>query len=171
MTTTGEGKPPTNRGAVSVGKGRLRPLWIAAAAIGGLGIALFTPTEKIIFYNASPSVPRGWYVSVPLRDLSPGQLVLVSFPESMVALAAERHYLPRGVPALKRIAARPGDKVCEREGMVWINSRLVAVALAHDHARRRLRPWNGVQNAPTRRDLSTQHIPPHLVRQPLFRSD
>lgn len=143
MTTHKVDEPLRNQHGTSARKVSSGYLWIAAAAIAGLGIAIVAPPQKMIFYNPSASAPRGWYVRVPLRDLTPGQWVLLDFPDAMATTAAERHYLPLGVPALKRIAAGSGDEVCERRRLVEINRRIVAVALARDRAGRPLPAWEG----------------------------
>ena len=58
-------------------------------------------------------------------------------------MADERHYLPSTVPALKRIAAAAGDRVCENIGIVTINERVVAWAKSSDPGGRRLFAWYG----------------------------
>ena len=44
------------------------------------------------------------------------ELVAVLPPEPLAAFLAERSYLPRGVPMLKRVLALPGQTVC-RNGL------------------------------------------------------
>jgi signal peptidase I len=63
-------------------------------------------------------------------------------------LADGRHYLPSSVPALKRIVAAAGDRVCEKAGIVTINGRVIARAKPIDHAGRRLVAWHGCKTLP-----------------------
>src|SRR4051812_27945209 len=77
MTTNKVDELPRNERGTSARKVSSGYLWIATAAIAGLGIAMVAPAQKMIFYNPSASAPRGWYVRVPLRDPTPGQWVLL----------------------------------------------------------------------------------------------
>lgn len=100
------------------------------------------PFAPRLVYNASDSVPRGFYV---IRAQRPrvGDVVLVRLPASAVRLAAERGYLPAGVPLIKPIAAGYGDHVCVRNGIVRINGRVVTLTLTHDRRGRPLMAWPG----------------------------
>ena len=100
------------------------------------------PAYKII-YNASASMPRGWYVTCPARALTIGSLAYMHLPTVARDLASTRHYLPATVPALKRVVAGSGDRVCERAGVVTINEIAVARALSSDGVGRPLTPWAG----------------------------
>ncbi len=115
-------------------------------AIGGVAIlALCSPRESFygVIYNASGSVPIGWYVAdgraVPRR----GMLMLVAFPEPWRQWAARRHYLPPNVMALKYLSAGPGDKVCARGDRVLLNGRLAALRFRHDGSGRPMPRWSG----------------------------
>jgi conjugative transfer signal peptidase TraF len=108
---------------------------------------LFHPPYRLI-YNASPSAPLGWYVVRPARSVSVGARVLLWLPPGARMLADGRHYLPSSVPALKRIVAAAGDRVCEKAGIVTINGRVIARAKPIDHAGRRLVAWHGCKTLP-----------------------
>jgi len=111
--------------------------------ISGIVFASFAqPTCKLL-YNPSESAPRGWYAYRPVRAYPVGVLVLARLPEGPARLADDRHYLPVTVPALKRVAAVSGERVCERNGVVTINGEVVARARARDGAGRPLSPWTG----------------------------
>ena len=95
-----------------------------------------------LMYNPSAAVARGWYLIIPVtrlrshaRDRPPSGLA--------ARLAAARGYLPITVPVIKRIAARGGDHVCERAGILSIKGRRVARALTADSASRPLPAWRG----------------------------
>jgi conjugative transfer signal peptidase TraF len=119
------------------------PLLVVFIALSAMTFALLgNPSHKVI-YNASSSVPRGWYGSRPIRSLSVGMLVLVRLPQAAQQMAERRHYLPADAPVLKHIAALPGTKVCEQRGAVTVNGELMARALSHDASGRVLKPWSG----------------------------
>lgn len=131
--------------------GILAGMAVGVAAIFAPGLlravspqALVTPR---LVYNASDSVPAGFYavLAQPLRvrDLSVGDLIVTRLPAAAARLAAERRYLPAGVPLIKPIAAAYGDHVCVQGGVVRINGRIVARTLAADHLGRPLAAWPG----------------------------
>jgi conjugative transfer signal peptidase TraF len=109
---------------------------------------LMSPAYKLV-YNASASVPEGWYVIHPARSWPVGTLVYVWLPLSARQLASQRNYLPASVPALKFVVAGPGDRVCERDGLVTVNEIIVANARSRDGLGRPLTPWSGCQTLTT----------------------
>jgi conjugative transfer signal peptidase TraF len=102
-------------------------------------------------YNASDSVPRGWYRIEPTPNssagaysvLALGDLVLVRLPADVAALAAQRGYLPVSVPLLKRVAAAAPQCVCVREQVLRIDGVAMATLRSHDGAHRQLHAWRG----------------------------
>lgn len=98
-----------------------------------------------VVYNASASVAPGWYRIEPLRGssaLQVGSIVLARIPISVAAFAAQRGYLPEGVPILKRIGAVAPQLVCVRGHVVRIDGAAVAKSLTHDGAHRALPAWS-----------------------------
>ncbi|CAH2396954.1 conjugative transfer signal peptidase TraF [Mesorhizobium ventifaucium] len=124
---------------------RLQARKTIAAAVIGLTLIGFAGTVKPtpwLVWNASASAPVGLYglgFAAPAR----GDLVLVRPPESLAELAAERGYLPRNEPLVKRLAALPGDEVCSFNDAVIIDGQIVARRLAKDTRGRPLPRWNG----------------------------
>lgn len=97
-----------------------------------------------IVYNPSDSVPRGWYrVGHFDHDdvLQVGSIVLAKLPAQAAALAAQRGYLPAGVPILKRIGAVAPQSVCVREHVVRVDGTVVATVRALDGNQRPLPVW------------------------------
>ncbi len=116
----------------------------------GLGLAaLFAPgamphatqNRVLVVYNPSDSVPRGWYRIGPAGSLHANDIVLARLPPEAAALAAQRRYLPSGIPLLKRIGAVAPQSVCEREGVVRVDGAVVATALSQDGKHRPLQSW------------------------------
>lgn len=125
---------------------RTRAPWaIAAIAIVACaGIASTCPgIPHRVFFNPTESAPRGWYWLAGSPSYEPGTYAISFLPQPAANLAHVRRYIPRTIPVLKRIAATPGDRVCEIEGNVVINGRRVARALAFDGSGRALQSWNG----------------------------
>lgn len=116
--------------------------------LGGLGIGvllgtILLPPRPLLVWNASSSAPVGLYgVSGP-QDLKTGDMVIAKLPASMRALAASRHYLPRDVPLVKRVAAVAGDEVCALGSDLFINGRWVAARREFDASGREMPSWIG----------------------------
>lgn len=130
---------------------RLRRLALLAGmalAVAALAAPLALRLPVRIVYNPSASVAPGWYrvdavggadsLHGPLRA---GSIVLARLPAGVAAFAAQRGYLPEGVPILKRIGAVASQAVCVFDGLVWIDGVPVAAVLAHDGAHRPMQPW------------------------------
>lgn len=105
--------------------------------------ASMEPTPQLV-WNASASAPIGFYWRVAGRP-SRGDLVLARAPLWARNLAAERRYLPRKVPLLKRVAAVAGDVVCASGDAISIDGRLVAHRLTSDRMGRPLPRWEGCE--------------------------
>jgi conjugative transfer signal peptidase TraF len=112
-------------------------LGVAAVAIPPIA---GQPAVRIV-YNASESVPSGWYRIAPGGALRVGSIVLAELPATAAALAAQRGYLPTGVPLLKRIGAMAPQSVCVTGGMVRIDGTVVARTHAVDSRGRTLPAW------------------------------
>jgi conjugative transfer signal peptidase TraF len=112
----------------------------------GLGLvalawpSIHEPVVRIV-YNPSDSVPRGWYRIGPPDSLHVGSIVLAQLPADAAILAAQRGYLPAGIPLLKRIGAMPPQQVCVRGHIVRIDDVAIATALAADSRGRSLLAW------------------------------
>lgn len=115
---------------------------LIVAGLGFLAWAAFaTPMPRVI-YNASDSVPVGWYRIGPPGTLYVGGFVLVHLPAAPSTLAARRGYLPWHIPLLKRIGAVAPQAVCVRGSIVRIDGVPVAITLPVDGSGRRLTPWS-----------------------------
>jgi conjugative transfer signal peptidase TraF len=112
----------------------------------GLGFAalawpsIHAPVVCVV-YNPSDSVPRGWYRIGPADSLHVGSIVLTQLPAEAATLAAQRGYLPTGIPLLKRIGAMPPQRVCMQDHVVRIDDVAIATALATDSRGRPLLAW------------------------------
>jgi conjugative transfer signal peptidase TraF len=108
-----------------------------------IALTSLVPPHHRIVYNPSESAPRGWYEIGSPHELSIDRFALVRLPDAFARLAAERRYLPRSIPLLKRVAAVSGQRVCEQDGVVEIDGSAVARAKTADALGRRLVAWIG----------------------------
>ncbi len=126
---------------------RLALLACMALAVAAIATPAAVPLPVRIVFNPSASVARGWYRVDALghpgslqESLQVGSIVLARLPAGVAAFAAQRGYLPEGVPILKRIGAMAPQAVCVFDRLVWIDGVPVAAVLTHDGARRPLHP-------------------------------
>ncbi|ETD54004.1 S26 family signal peptidase [Pseudomonas aeruginosa] len=118
----------------------------AAVGLATLAWAAFVQPLPRLIYNPSDSVAVGWYRVDPLdhrpaslpRPLSVDSIVLVPLPARAAILAAQRGYLPTGVPLLKRVGAVAPQHVCIVAGQVHIDGVPAAAALPADRLGRPL---------------------------------
>lgn len=118
-------------------------LTTAGLSLLALGGSALGGPHPLLVYNPTPSAPLGFYTVSPPRDLHVGDMVIVAVPPSYRQLVTERRYIGTGVPLIKRIVALAGDLVCEHEGAVAVNGRLLAQALAADGRGRPMPVWEG----------------------------
>jgi conjugative transfer signal peptidase TraF len=76
-------------------------------------------------------------------------LVAVDPPEPLATLLAERGYLPKGVPLLKRVRAVAGQTVCRNGQIITVDGVIRGAALERDRAGRELPIWQGCQRVHT----------------------
>jgi len=123
----------------------MRVGWMMTTCLAVLFVgasAPFSPVPKLI-WNASASVPIGLYVVKPADALHIGELVVVRPPETIASFLAERGYLARGVPLLKRVLALPDQAVCRTGRAITVDGMTVGDALDHDRLGRDLPDWQG----------------------------
>ncbi|ALR20636.1 MULTISPECIES: S26 family signal peptidase [Sphingobium] len=114
----------------------------SAFAASFVAIAVADPRPRII-WNASASAPIGLYRIHPDRDPPTGALVAVTPPEHLARWLAGRGYLPEGVPLLKHVAAKAGQRICRIDVVVSVDGQSVAVARQRDGQGRPLPVWRG----------------------------
>ncbi|WP_027793675.1 S26 family signal peptidase [Paraburkholderia acidipaludis] len=135
--------PPRSRS-----RDRVRVVVATLAAVGfaALAWASFVSPLPRLTYNPSDSVAVGWYRIDPRTDSLPRPLfvdsiVLVPLPAKAATLAAQRGYLPAGVPLLKPVAAIAPQQVCISGGIVRIDGVPSAAVLRADRMGRPLSSW------------------------------
>jgi conjugative transfer signal peptidase TraF len=119
---------------------------VVAAMLAGVGLVTASTWSKHpprFIWNASASVPIGLYRIEPAERIVVADLVVVMPSEPLTTLLAERGYLPRGVPLIKRVLALAGTAVCRRG--VEIIAYGMSYGRAHelDSHGRRLPDWQG----------------------------
>jgi conjugative transfer signal peptidase TraF len=102
--------------------------------------AALRPSVKLV-YNATSSAPLGWYRVHAVTSLKVGDYVLATLPTAAAALAAQRGYLPAGVPIVKRVSAMAGQHVCAHEDALMIDGKPSGRILRSDRQGHPLPAW------------------------------
>jgi conjugative transfer signal peptidase TraF len=125
--------------------GRRRLIVTAAAAVAATALAAtaIRPPRPLLVWNASASTAQGLYAIIGGGESRIGETVVAWPPDEARRLAAERKYLPAGVPLVKRVAAVAGDRVCAAGEAVFVGDRLEALRKSEDAAGRPLPWWTG----------------------------
>ena len=116
------------------------------AMMGAAALLLSTvgakPTPRCI-WNASESVPVGFYRLRTAGKLAVTDLVAILPPEPLATFLAEGNYLPRKVPMLKRVLALPGQTICRDHLVITVDNIRVGEARGDDSRGRPLPIWQG----------------------------
>jgi conjugative transfer signal peptidase TraF len=94
-------------------------------------------------WNASASVPIGLYRIAPFDRIEVADLVALLPPEPLSSFLAERGYLPRNVPLIKRVLALAGTPVCRRGTTIIAYDHAFGEARPADRLGRDLPVWQG----------------------------
>jgi conjugative transfer signal peptidase TraF len=96
-----------------------------------LAPTVFGPHVRLV-YNASSSAPLGWYRVQSVASSKVGDYVLATLPTDAAALAAQRGYLPAGLPILKQVSAVQDQRVCVQKEALLIDGMLAGRILRSD---------------------------------------
>ncbi|WP_299507591.1 S26 family signal peptidase [uncultured Roseobacter sp.] len=123
---------------------RARPsLLIGSAGIALIALSAIIRANPILIWNASASVPIGFYTVQPLDAPTVGDLVVLEPPSPLGDWLLEHGYLSTDVPLIKHVAALPGQRVCRTGVTISIDGVAVATAKTHDPFDRPLSVWQG----------------------------
>jgi type IV secretory pathway protease TraF len=96
----------------------------------------------LLIWNASDSVPIGWYW-VEKRQPKIGEIAVVRPPDWVRLYASSRGYLPEKIWLLKPVFAGSGAVVCRVGTFIFVDGKLVARAKKFDSQKRILPVWKG----------------------------
>ena len=117
---------------------------IAITLLIAIALVLITwlSPRQIVIWNASKSVPIGWYL-VENRAPKIHEIAVVKLEDWPQLYAAERGYLPENVWLLKPVMALFPSMVCRFGNYIFIDGKLVANAKKFDRQLRILPRWKG----------------------------
>ena len=117
---------------------------IAITLLIAIALVLVTwlSPSPIVIWNASKSVPVGWYW-VEHRNPNLHEFAVIKLEDWPQIYAAQRGYLPEKVWLLKPVAAVYPAVVCRFGNYVFVDGNRVAKAKNFDHQHRHLASWKG----------------------------
>ncbi|WP_413993297.1 S26 family signal peptidase [Labrys okinawensis] len=123
---------------------------VLATALATMSVSYpaLTPMPIKLIWNASASAPIGFYTIDFGRPFEVTDLVAVDPPEPLASFLAERGYLPKGVPLLKRVRAVSGQTVCRSNLAITVDGIEAGTALERDRTGRPLPVWRGCLRIP-----------------------
>ncbi len=86
-----------------------------------------------ITYQSTPSMPEGYYLTYKVKSIQRENNVIFMPNQKTEKFIIQHGWLPEGIPLLKRVIGIPGDKLCIKHHMVYINNKRVAVAKLKDN--------------------------------------
>jgi conjugative transfer signal peptidase TraF len=122
---------------------------MVAVATIGVGYPALTPMPIKLIWNASASAPIGFYTIDFNRPFEVTDLVVVDASEPLATFLADRGYLSKGVPLLKRVLAVSGQTVCRTNLAITVDDVEVGTALERDRRGRDLPVWRGCRRIAT----------------------
>ena len=115
---------------------------ISALAVAALTAKPLINPVPLFIWNASNSVPTGWYF-MSKRQPDLGEIAVIQPPEWVEIYASARGYLPLHTPLLKPVRAIKNSFVCRFGRYVFIDGNMVARAKYLDTKHRMLPVWKG----------------------------
>ncbi len=107
---------------------RWKPLFLGLFLVGFL--FLITQLIKMfgyhIIYSPTPSMPSGFYLVVPAKNISRHDIVEFTPPDRATKMLQANRWLPKDWTLIKYVLAVPGDHVCVKNKAIWVNGRLIA---------------------------------------------
>lgn len=116
---------------------------LVATGVACLLATIVVPPAPRLLWNASASAPLGLYAVHPGAAIRRGDWVVAWPPRDVRDLAAQRRYLPRGVPLVKRAAGVAGDQICAVSNVVSIDGRRAVTRRTVDGLQRPMPTWRG----------------------------
>ena len=116
---------------------------MATAAALAIMLASGVPTAPRLVWNASASVPIGFYTIAPADRIEVPNLVAVLPPEPIADFMVHRGYIARDVPLLKHVVGLPGQRVCRDGRAITVDAVPLGEARDRDSQGRDLPVWQG----------------------------
>lgn len=122
---------------------RHRTLVATLLAVTAIAAPFVVEMPTKLVWNATASAPIGFYAIEPADQITVPELVAIMPPEPLARFMVARGYVGDDVPLLKRVAGRPGQRVCRIGRAVTVDGVPMGDALDRDRIGRDLPVWRG----------------------------
>ena len=113
---------------------------IAALGLAFLAVKPCINPVPLLIWNASESVPIGWYFLVK-RQPTIGEIAVIKPTEWVQIYASTRGYLPQDVWLLKPVLAVQPSNICRFGSHIFVDGKHIARAKIMDKKHRLLPAW------------------------------
>lgn len=100
-----------------------RPLFFTELVVGFIAAVCSVFAQPLIIYNATDSLPHGFYRVIKQEIYERGDLIVFPVPEEVRSLVLERGWLKPDSYLIKPLAAINGDNVLITCGQVFVNGK------------------------------------------------
>ena len=76
-------------------------------------------------YSATPSMPKGFYLILPIKKITRYDIVEFTPPSNVLDFIKKKRWVPQSGLVIKQVFAIPNDHVCIRNQAIWINGNKV----------------------------------------------
>jgi len=122
---------------------RRKIIAVTFAASGAVLLSMSSKPRPWLVWNATASTPIGLYRVDRTDTFAVGDLVIAIPPEPIASFLADRGFLPRGVPLIKRVLALSRQTVCRSGLVITVGGFAMGTARDHDRRGRPLPDWQG----------------------------
>ena len=131
----------------------MKTLLITFISLAAFAILIATLKHNgiLLTYQISVSMPRGFYLIFPAKNIHRGDIVVFAPPPPIIEFLKQHEWAPSNGHLMKIVVATAGDNICKRSGAVWINEKRFAPVYDY-YAPKRLLP-----NTPFCETLSNHH--------------
>ncbi len=109
-----------------------RPLFFTGLVVGSIAAFCSVFAQPLIIYNATDSLPHGFYRVIKQQNYERGDLIVFPVPEQVRSLVIERGWLKPESYFIKPVAAKTGDNMRITSGQVFINGMSFGVTKIQD---------------------------------------
>lgn len=100
-----------------------RPLFFTGLVVGFIAAVCSVFAQPLIIYNATDSLPHGFYRVIKQQTYKRGDLIVFPVPEQVRSLVFKRGWLKPDSYLIKPVAAINGDNVWITCGQVFVNGK------------------------------------------------
>ena len=84
-----------------------------------------------IVYQETDSMPKGWYLQLPVTKIYRNQIVIFQPTKYLQHYMIKHDWIGKNMRMMKHVLALPGDNVCNKNNTLLINQHLIGKVYHH----------------------------------------